>query len=127
MTKKWGMDFDSREAEEFLARIRHKAETPMGKALIRAVSPVVAEAKHLSPKDVPVLVRTITAGVDEEGPRHTVFVGTPLNYGLFQELGFRHWRGGQWIKNPYLVPAIHAKKAEVQANVKAEVEKWLRS
>jgi len=125
VTKKWGMDFDSKEAEEFLARIRHKAETPMGKALIRAVSPVVAEAKHLSPKDVPVLVRTITAGVDEEGPRHTVFVGTPLNYGLFQEIGFRV--GGTWVKNPYLVPAIHAKKAEVQANVKAEVEKWLRS
>jgi len=127
MSQRWGMDFDSAEAEVFLGRLKHKAETPMGKALIRAGSPVVAEAKRLAPKDTRGLTLSINAAVDESGARHTLFVGTPLQHGLFQCLGFRHWKSGEWIERPYLRPAIHAKRGEVQANLKAEVQKWLLS
>ena len=37
------------------------------------------------------------------------------DYGLYQELGFRHWITGQFIQNPYMVPAVEATQKEYTA------------
>ena len=126
---RWSMDFDSKEAEAFLQARKHKASTPMGKALIRAATPVKVDAIKKCPKSKhgPTLFRTIDLAVDESGTRHNVFVGTPLNYGLFQELGFTHWGSGAFIKNAYLVPAVNENKQQVAKNLAEEIPAWLLS
>lgn len=124
---RWSMDFDTKEAEEFLRQRKHKAGTPMGQALIRAATPVKVDAIKLCPKDERMLMRTIDLAVEEHGSQHGVFVGTPLNYGLFQELGFTHRGSGAFIKNPFLVPAVNENKQRVAKNLAGEMAGWLLS
>lgn len=33
-------------------------------------------------------------------------VSSPMEYAIYQELGFHHWKSGAFIQNPFLVPAL---------------------
>jgi len=39
-----------------------------------------------------------------QGPVRIVADG--VHYGIYQEMGFHHWRSGQFIQNPFMVPAV---------------------
>jgi hypothetical protein len=65
---------------------------------------VTAEARILAPVDTGALRNSIK----DEYPGMPILarINVWQYYGLFQELGFHHWRSGEFIQNPFLVPAV---------------------
>jgi hypothetical protein len=65
---------------------------------------IASEARALAPVDTSALVNSIS----EEYPGGNVLarINVFQDYGLYQELGFHHYRSGQFIQNPFLIPAV---------------------
>lgn len=55
-------------------------------------------------------------------------VWTPLDYGYWQDTGFRHWRSGKRIHNAFMQPAVEAKggSAELSRRLDEAVVKGIR-
>lgn len=84
--------------DEFLEKIKERLQ----EGLDAAAEYTTGEAKFRCPVDTGVLRNSITWGELENGDR---IVGTPVEYGLYQEVGFL--AGGQtFVQNPYLLPAL---------------------
>jgi len=41
-----------------------------------------------------------------------------VEYGIFQELGFVHRHGGQFIQNPFMIPAVEAERPHFYRNIR---------
>ena len=65
---------------------------------------VASEAKVLAPVDTGALINSIK----EEYPGGNILarINVWQNYAIYQELGFHHYRSGQFIQNAFLVPAV---------------------
>jgi hypothetical protein len=65
---------------------------------------VASEARILAPYDTGALKDSI----QEEYPGGNILarINVFQDYGIYQELGFHHWRSGQFIQNAFLVPAV---------------------
>lgn len=73
------------------------------KALDTAAEYTVGEAKRRAPVDTGVLRNSIDWGQGKD--EYTRIVGTPVEYGLYQEVGYL--AGGKtFVQNPYLMPAL---------------------
>lgn len=92
---------------EFNALVVARAKAKLEESLVI----LETEAKRLCPVDTGVLQNSITH--ERHGLRGRV--GTNVIYGLFQEVGYKHWKSGQFIQNPYLLPALKSKTNEIQA------------
>lgn len=64
---------------------------------------LVAEAKLRAPVDTGNLRNSIDYAVDEQ--ELSLVYGTPVYYGVYQELGFLT-ATGRFVQNPYLLPAL---------------------
>lgn len=64
---------------------------------------VVAEAKRRCPVDT----GTLRNSIDWAGAGLAVVIGTPVEYGVYQELGFRS-RSGRFVQNAFLLPGLRA-------------------
>lgn len=38
-----------------------------------------------------------------------------VEYGVYQELGFHHWKSGAFIQNPFMVPAVESSQGHYTA------------
>lgn len=65
---------------------------------------VEGTASQLAPVDTSALKNSIQAE-EHSGPLRW-WVHDGVEYGLFQEIGFTHWISGQFIQNPFMVPAV---------------------
>lgn len=65
---------------------------------------VASEARVLAPYDTGALMNSI----QEEYPGGNILarINVWQEYGVFQELGFHHYRSGAFIQNPFLLPAV---------------------
>jgi hypothetical protein len=64
---------------------------------------LVGEAKRRAPVDTGNLRNSIDWYADER--QLTLVYGTPVDYGVYQELGFLT-STGKFVQNPYLLPAL---------------------
>ena len=78
-------------------------------ALTAACKIVQADAKADAPKNTGNLQGSITYKVSEDDGK----VGTNVEYAIYQEYGFRHWRSGKFIQNAYLRPALDNNRAKI--------------
>lgn len=104
--------------------MRIKLDTAKLDALIRAMPDragkivktgafaVQGEAATRAPYDTGALQNTIKA--DEVDNLHWE-VHDGVEYGIYQELGFRHYRSGAFIQNPFMVPAVEAVRPQYSA------------
>lgn len=85
---------------------------------------VAEEARRRAPRDTGRLQGSIRVQrVYKKGPagaRASVRWGKEAYYGMFQERGFRH-KGGSWVQNPFLYPAMRAETGTVE---KVAAAKW---
>lgn len=85
--------------DRLLAEVRKRLKV----GLDRAAEYVVGEAKLRAPVDTGTLRKSIDWG--EGRSEDERIVGTPVEYGLYQEVGFL--AGGKtFVQNPYLLPAL---------------------
>jgi hypothetical protein len=90
---------DTRVLDKIIAQ--HPAKTAQ---IVRTGAFMVeAEAKVRAPVDTSALVNSIHS---EEKTPSTWWVADGVEYGIFQELGFHHWRSGAFIQRPFMVPAV---------------------
>ena len=79
-------------------------------ALTGAALVVEGAAKVLSPIDTGNLRSSITHEILTDEAR----VGLNTEYAPYQEYGFRHWKSGKFIQNPFLRPALDRNEARVK-------------
>lgn len=65
---------------------------------------ILTESKILCPVDTSNLVNS--AKLDFPGGKVLARISYEPKYGLYQELGFHHWRSGKFIQNSFLLPAV---------------------
>ena len=65
--------------------------------------------------DSPSAVETPAVQSDSvgRGPKDNAIIGTNVEYGIYQEYGFTHWRSGNFIKNTFLRPALDNNRAKI--------------
>ena len=69
---------------------------------------IQGDAAMLAPYDTGAL----SAGIHVEEKSATLYwVADSVDYGIYQELGFIHYRSGQFIQNPFMVPAVEKERA----------------
>ena len=87
-----------------LERIAAKLDTYPSEVGKHVGGQVTAEARALAPVDTSALRNSI----QDEYPGGNILarINVWQYYGLYQELGFHHWRSGAFIQNPFLVPAV---------------------
>ena len=90
----------------------------------KLIKPVEEEAKLLCPVSKPPFKPTFYHGALRDSI-HSKRVGKGVGmisdgvfYGVYQELGYYHWKGGQWIQNPFLFPALQIAFPQVTEQVK---------
>ena len=72
--------------------------------VLRSISfQVEGEAKDKAPVDLGALKGSIK--VEKKG-KNKYWVQDGMDYGIYQELGFHHWKSGQFIQNAFMVPAV---------------------
>ena len=45
-------------------------------------------------------------------------ISSPMEYAIYQELGFHHWKSGAFIQNPFLIPALEWVRPQFEAQWK---------
>ena len=82
--------------------------------LVETIALIVESyAKYYAPHDEGLLETSIKA---EKIGKLQWRVFTNLEYGLYQELGFTHWKSGVWIQNAFLRPAMQRTRIEINSN-----------
>lgn len=90
---------DMRELKRIIAKEPIKA----AQIIAETAHVVVGEAQKRAPVDTGALKNSLNA---EQKNQHLWWVQDGVEYGIYQELGFHHWRSGAFIQNPFLVPAV---------------------
>jgi hypothetical protein len=90
---------DTAELERIAGQLDVKTD-----GVVRVMGEEVAgRAISHAPVDTGALVNSIR--MDEMGPGW-VRVAPHVEYAIYQELGFHHYKSGKFIQNPFLVPAV---------------------
>lgn len=108
-TKIDGITIDTRELDRIKANLRPRAE----RIVKESAFGVETVAKIVCPKDTHNLKNNI--GARQVG-QFSWLVEDGTEYGVYQELGFHHWRSGQFIQNPFMVPAVEKERPIFERN-----------
>lgn len=104
-----------KKAKFFVTSIPKETEEEVDKNVIPLCKPVEEEAKRLAPIKTGRLRSSITT---EQPARLTGMVRDGVHYGIWQEIGFWHWRNPNLhIQNPFLIPALDIKFPEIIKNL----------
>lgn len=106
--------------------------------MTQTVNVLVGAARDLCPVRTGRLKASLTSDVSADGLRgwygsHRPWRGeNSVYYGVYQELGFRHYRSGKFIRNSFLRPPLTSKAAEIKQIWRGERPKvgyalWVRS
>ena len=93
------MIVDHAALDDFFA----KPGGPVDEMLTRAAVAVELAAKRFAPVDTGRLRASISHTVERDAKGPVAFVGSNVNYAIYQELGTRYQPG-----TPYLRPALHS-------------------
>lgn len=86
-----------------LDRVLNGTNGPVARDLLRRTIRVESAAKRLAPVDTGRLRSSITHSLERDSRGLVGFVGTNVEYAIYQEFGTRYQRG-----QPYLRPALRA-------------------
>ena len=114
-------ELDTTRLDQIIANVPRNADAIAG----RSAFSIEGMAKQLAPHDTYALRQGIntekigdaryhvqdSTGVDKNG----------LGYGLYQELGFTHYRSGAFIQNPFMVPSVEAERSKFVSAFKREL------
>lgn len=96
-------------------------DVSVGERMRRSVRMLCAEAKRLCPERTGALKKSLTWEVAPGGRKgwygsNRPWRGEPsLEYAIYQEIGFRHWRSGKFIPGKaYLRTPLNTKRPELQ-------------
>jgi len=79
----------------------------LGKGIVRdAAEEVRSRAWHKAPVATGRLRDSLKVEEYPQASRLGFIVSSDVEYAIYQELGFHHWRSGAWIQNPFLIPAL---------------------
>lgn len=106
-----------KELERMLKRC--KSKTKLRACVKRSGATLQRYAMKNAPYDTGNLRRSLTLRLTDGGM--TAECGTPLEYGVYQEVGTRFMNA-----HPYLKPALETAGAEFKANIRAVVESETR-
>jgi len=84
-------------------RLFRSVDGPVGKDLARRAIQVERTAKHLAPVDTGRLRSSVNHSLKIDGRGLVAFIGTNVDYAIYQEFGTRYQRG-----TPFLRPALRA-------------------
>lgn len=84
----------------------------MEKKLALIGQKLVDTAKENCPRDTGNLRNSIDSNVTHDDDKLDLIYGTPIEYGLYQEIGFKH-TNGHFIQNAYLLPALIENEAKI--------------
>jgi hypothetical protein len=90
---------DTQELERIAAQLDGKTDTVVKNIAYEATG----KAKTYSPIDTGYLRSSI---IDEPMGNAWHRINVDAYYGIYQELGFHHWKSGKFIQNPFLIPAV---------------------
>lgn len=82
---------------------------------------VAASARANAPEETGELKATIRAVLDLMAAKIVAGEGLPDGRALFQEMGFHHYKSGQFIQNAYLLPALEEHRAALVAAIQAAI------
>lgn len=100
---------DTRELDRLTAQL-----APRAQAIVKgAAFSVQGEAAKRAPVDTSALANSIEAV--QAGP-YLWRVQDGVEYGVFQELGFTHHLSGEFIQNPFMVPAVEFVRPHFERN-----------
>lgn len=110
-----------------LDKLIHTLPSRADKIASQVAFGVEGMAKQLAPHDTYALRQGINTEKVESATYH-VQDSTGLNskgagYGLYQELGFTHYRSGSFIQNPFAIPALEYMIPKVTGIAKMELIK----
>lgn len=100
---------DTRELDRILTESPEKAASIIKGAAFAVQGKAAMEA----PVDTSALANSIQA-VQENPFLWRVQDG--VEYGIYQELGFIHWKSGAFIQNPFMIPAVEYVRPYFEAN-----------
>ena len=83
-------------------------------------------ARDLCPKDTWRLHNSLVVRRNPRNQGGGWRVVTEVPYAIYQELGFFHYITGQWIQNPFLIPAAEIHAAQL-ARTRREIRQQLRA
>ena len=84
----------------------------------RSAFAIEGMAKQLAPHDT----YALRQGINTEKVGNAVYhVQDSVLYGIFQELGFTHYRSGAFIQNPFMIPAVEGERAKFVSAFKRDL------
>jgi len=84
---------------------------------------VAQNAKLLAPVKTGRLKESI---VSEKIADKVARVRDGVPYGVYQEMGFFHWKSGRFIRNPFLEPSIFAVLSQMEDRITYSIERLVR-
>ena len=105
--------------EDIIAKISKIEIKDLGEELYSNLEiDTIPLAKALAPFKTGALRDSID--IDKAGPMSCMlYDGVP--YGKFQEFGFVHEKTGQFIQNPFMMPALNATIPEIAKRMKSKI------
>jgi len=109
-TRAGGFEVDTRKLDKLLQELEPKAS----RAVRTSAFAVEAGAKVRAPHETYALRNSIKTKTNYEGDPLRAIVHDEVGYGIYQELGFHHYISGQFIQNPFMIPALEAERPKFE-------------
>lgn len=75
-------------------------------------------AKQIAPHDTYALIQ----GINTKKVANAHYrIQDSVHYGIYQELGFHHYRSGAWIQNPFMIPSLESARPKFARQLKLEL------
>jgi hypothetical protein len=107
-------ELDTARLDLYIAQIPQRADSAVSKIAFL----VEGMAKQIAPHDTYDLRQSINT--KREGMGHYI-VQDGVHYGIYQELGFHHYRSGAWIQNPFMIPSLESARPKFARQLKLEL------
>jgi len=113
-TRAGGIEIDTSKLDKLLQELEPKASR-----VVRASAfAVEGDAKTRAPIDTSALRNSIKTETNYEGDPLRAAVEDGVEYGIYQELGFHHHISGQFIQNPFMIPALEAERPKFEKEIR---------
>ncbi len=109
-------ELDTTRLDQLINNVPKNADAIAG----RSAFAIEGMAKQLAPHDTYALRQGINTEKVSEARYH---VQDSVLYGIFQELGFHHYRSGAFIQNPFMIPSVEAERNKFVSAFKRELVK----
>jgi hypothetical protein len=105
-TRAGGIEIDTSKLDRMIQDVGPKAS----QVVRTSAFAIEGDAKTRAPIDTSALRNSIKTETNYQGDPLRAVVTDGVEYGIYQELGFHHYISGQFIQNPFMIPALEAER-----------------